>query len=238
MDNDLDLFNKWKKTQDKKDFQNLYNHMKEDIKRASQRAAIGSNIPESAHRIWAAQSFYDSLNTFDPTKGAALKTHVYGAVQNKAKRLNYAYQNLGSMPEDRAMQVGLYQTTRSNLANRLNREPSAQEMADEMGMGIKSVERIGKEVRKDLALVDGLAQKVTFETNRDEEILDYTYYDLNPQQQVIFEYLYGRNGKPALVTKNNRPDYNAIANATLLSQSKIRQEVKKIEKRFEKNLKR
>lgn len=238
MANEMDLFNQWKKTNDKRDFQNLYNHMREDIKRASQRAAMGSNIPESAHRIWAAQNFYDSLRTFNPTKGASLKTHVFGAVQNKAKRLNYQYQNIGSMPEDRAMQVGLYQTTVSSLRNNLNRDPSAQEVADHMGVGVRDVERISKEVKKDLSLVDGLSGQVAYESSRDESILDLTYHDLSPVQQTIYEYAFGAHGKPKLRTKNNKLDYTALSRATNLSQSKLRQEVKKIEKQLKKNLER
>lgn len=91
---ELDLYHDWKKTQSPVMFQKLYTSMKPMLYDAARKASYGSNVPESAHQVWAAQSFLEALKTYKPTAGAALQSHVYTAVQRKANRLNYLYQNL------------------------------------------------------------------------------------------------------------------------------------------------
>jgi len=169
------LFADWRKTNDPQYFRKLYDSMKPLLHDAAKKASFGSNIPESAHKIYAAQNFYDALRTFKPGKGAAIQTHVYGAVHQKAKRLNYLYQNLGHIPEPRAQSIGLFQNEQSYLKSSLGREPSTAEMADRLGWGVKQVANIQREIQKDLALGEGTEDRSFFESSRDEEVLDYLY---------------------------------------------------------------
>jgi len=234
--NELDLFNKWNTTQDKRHFQALYTSMKPLLYDAAQKAAYGSNIPESAHRIYAAQNFLDALRTFKPSAGASLQTHVYGAVHQKAKRLNYLYQNLGHMPEPRAMQVGLYQTEHANLRDSLGRDPTHQEIAERLGWAVKDVQHIQNEIHKDLALAEGVEEQVTFESSADEETLEYLYYDLTPEEQQVYDYILGKHGKPKLVKANNRIDFDKISGKTGYSASKIRSIADRIKVKLKKAL--
>lgn len=231
-----DLFKKWKKTQDKTHFQNLYQSMKNLIHTAARKASVKSNIPESAHRIWAAQNFLSALKTYDPSKGTALQTHVYTAVHEKAKRLNYLHQNIGVMPEPRAQMVGLYQNEYDNLRASLGREPSTAELADRLHMSVKDIAVIQKEIQKDLAIGEGTESVSFAEGNRDEERATYVYYDCTPEEKVVFEYLYGRYGKPRLVKANNKPDFDAIAQRMGVSVAKVRTLYNGIRVRMEKAL--
>ena len=210
--------------------------MKNLIYEAARKASYGSNIPESAHRIYAAQNFFDALRTYDPSK-AQLNTHVFNAVHQKAKRLNYMYQNLGSMPEPRAQIVGLYQNEYANLRDALGREPSTAEVADRMGIGMKQVSLIQKELRKDLAMGEGTEEVSFAEGSRDEELLNYLYYDLGSEEKVVYEYLFGKFGKQRLVKKNNKPDFDAIAQKMGVSTSKVRTIFTGMKKKLEKLLK-
>ena len=216
------MFDKWKKSQSKEDFQDIYNSMRPLIHDAAKKAAFGSNLPESSHRIYAAQAFLDSLRTFDPKSGAALQTHVYGSVQNKVKRLNYEYQNLGNMPEPRSVMVGRYQNEFENLKANFGREPSSAEMADHMMIPLKQIVNMQKELRKDLAMEAGTDEVAYSEGTKEEEFLNYLYYELGPEEKVVYEYITGHMGKPKLSKKNNKIDYTAIAKKMNMSESKVR----------------
>ena len=226
-------FNKWQQTGNKQYFQNLYSSMKPLLDTAASKASTGSNIPKSAHQAFAAQNFYDALRTYDPKKGVQLQTHVYGTVHQKAKRLNYLYQNLGQIPEPRAIQVGRYQTELMNLTDSLGREPSAAEMADRMGIGLKDVQRLSTEIRKDFSM-SGLENEIVAETPREEEILHNLYYDLENEERIVFEYIMGKHGKPRLVKRNGKIDFDAIAGRTGFSSSKVRSLFVKIRDKFQK----
>lgn len=216
------LYHNWQSTQSPQAFQQLYSSMKPLLYEAARKAAYGSNIPESAHQIWAAQNFYDALRTYKPTAGTALQTHVFNSVHQKAKRLNYLYQNMGHIPEPRAMQIGLYQNIYENMKASLGREPSQAEIADKLGWGMKDVSKIQKEITKDLAMDLGAEEHGVFESSIDEEILDYVYYELNGEEQLMYDYVFGKHGKPRMVKPNNKIDFDKIGQRAGFSSSKAR----------------
>lgn len=219
---EISLFKEWKHNGSVPAFQQLYSSMKPLLYKAAEKASYGSNIPQSAHQIWAAQNFYDALRTYSPNKGTALQTHVFNSVHQKAKRLNYLYQNLGHIPEPRAMQIGLYHNIYENMKARLGREPSPAEISDELGWGIKDVVKVQKEIQKDLSLDVSAQEEGFYESPVDEEILDFVYYELAPEEQLIYDYVFGKHGKPRLVKANNKIDFAAISRRVGFSGSKAR----------------
>lgn len=231
-----ELYNKWKNSGSKDSFQKLYSSMKPLIYDAARKASFGSNVPESAHQIWAAQNFYAALNTYKPTAGTALQTHVYNTVHQKGKRLNYLYQNLGHIPEPRAMQIGLYQNTQENMRASLGREPSVAELADRLSWGIKDVVRIQTELQKELAFDVGTEEHGVFESSIDEEVLDYVYYELNGEEQLMYDYVFGKHGKPRMVKPNKKVDFEGIAKRAGFSASKARGLWTKVRLKVEKAL--
>jgi len=230
---EMTLFHQWKQTGDKIYFQGLYNSMRPLIESAAKKASYGSNLPQSAHRIYAAQNMLDALRTYDPSKGVALQSHIYGAVHQKAKRLNYLYQNLGQIPEPRAMLVGRYQTELDNLKEDLGREPSAVEISDRLVIGLKDVERLQKEIHKDLS-TSGLEEEIISMSPAEEETLSLLYYDLNTDQQIVYDYVFGKHGKPMLGKVSGKIDYATISTRTGFSQSKIRSVFAQIRTKLEK----
>lgn len=232
-EDELYHFNQWQKTGDKQHFQSLYKSMKPLLDNAASKAAMGSNIPKPAHQLFAAQNFYDALRTYNPDKGVALQTHVYGTVHQKAKRLNYLYQNLGQIPEPRTIQIGRFQTEYGNLTDQLGREPSAAEIADRMNIGIKDVERLQVEIRKDFSM-SGLEEEIVAETPKEEEILSFLYYDLTNEEKVVYDYIFGKHGKQRLVKRNGKIDFETIAARTGFSTSKVRSLFVNIRTKFEK----
>ena len=219
---ELKAFNHWKQTGSQVAFQQLYTSMKPLITEAAKKASYGSNIPQSAHQIWAAQSFYDALRTYKPAAGTAIQSHVYNSVQQKSKRLNYLYQNLGHIPEPRAMQIGLYQNIHENLKASLGRDPSTEEIADKLSWGTKDVAKIQKEIQKDYAL-DASTEEDSFSASSlDDEILEFVYYELSSEEQLIYDYVFGKNGRPRMVKVNNKVDFEGIGRKVGFSASKVR----------------
>ena len=233
-----EVFAKWQANKNPQHFQFLYNSMKPLIYDAAMKASSGSNLPESAHRAYAAQNFLEALRTYKPGTGATLQTHIWGAVNQKAKRLNYQFQNLGHMPEPRAQSIGLYQNESEYLRNALGREPSAAEIADRLGWGIRDVVKIQKELHKDLAIGEGTEEVPFFQSSKDEEVLDFMYYDLGNEERVVYDYIFGKNGKPKMVKANNKIDFIGIAKKVGQSESKTRQIFGRIRAKLEKAMKR
>lgn len=230
---EVSLFNKYRRTGSKKAFQDLYSSMKPLLIKATRKAAFNSNIPESAHMAYAAQNFMDALRTYNPQKGT-LHTHVYGAVELKANRLNYLHQNLGHMPEPRAMRVGLYQNEKQFLTDTLGREPSTAELADRLRWSVKDVANIEKEVHKDLALEEGTEQHAMYQSDKTEELLDFVYYDISNEQKLVYDYIFGTHGKPKLTKSGGkRVDFDRIARQMGVSTSKVRSLHSKIRSKLE-----
>lgn len=235
---EMQMFKEWQQKKTPQSFQGLYQSMKPLLHDAAKKASYGSNIPESAHQIWAAQSFHDALRTYKPTAGTALQSHVYNAVHQKAKRLNYLHQNLGHIPEPRAMQIGLYQNVLENMKADLGREPSGAELADNLGWHVKDINRIQKEIQKDLAMDLGAEEHGIFESSIDEEILEYIYYELTSEEQLVYDYVFGKHGKPRMVKPNKKVDFDRIARAAGFSPSKARALWTKVRLKVEKALQR
>jgi DNA-directed RNA polymerase specialized sigma subunit len=230
---EMKLFDQWKQSNKPQHFQALYQSMKPLILSAASKASYGSNLPQSAHEIYAAQNFYDALHRFDPSKGVQLQTFVYNAVQQKAKRLDYQYQNVGKIAEPRAIRVGDYNMAKDHLKDTLGRPPSAMELADYLHWSLKDVDLISKEVQKDLSL-DGLENQGFLEDSTLSEDLHYLYYELTPQQQLVYELVFGLHGKRKLTKPGGKIDYTAVAKATGFSESKVRTLVKDIAAKYHK----
>lgn len=236
--NEMDLYNQWKETGSKEAFQGLYNSMKPLLYAAAKKASFGSPLPQSAHHIWAAQSMLDALRTYKPEAGTALGTHVYGAVHQKAKRLDYSYQNLGKMPEPRATRIGLFQNEMENLRTELDRAPSSVELADRLGWSMKQVELTQREVHRNLSISDGVEAHPFIESSPDKAILDDLYFDLTGEQQVVYDYIYGQHGKPKMTKANGKVDFEGIGQRAGYSASKARALFNQIRLKAEKAFKR
>jgi len=230
---DMELFEKWRDTGDKKYFQKLYRGMRGYLNDAINRSAYGSNIPKAVFEIEAAQQMHDALKRYDPKKGAALQSHVYGAVNNKLKRVNYENQNIARRTERAKAgitQITLFQNEKAFLKEKLGREPSSQELADVMGWSVKQVETMLQEDRRDLSLNADLEDLNIFDdfaAEKDE--LAMHYYDMDPEEQNVFDHVWGAHGKEAILKKNGvDADWTNIARTTGIPEP----QVQKIRKRL------
>lgn len=229
---ELQLWHAFNKSPSPQTFQPLYESLKPIIVKAVQKNAYKSSIPRAAHLAYGAQSFLEAVRTFSPDKGN-LHTHIYGAIENKGKRLNYKYQNIGYIPEARVSKFGPIDNAITMLRSELGREPSAIEVADEVGLSVKTVETFMKEQRGSLLLDDSLSRGQSyFQSDRTMQLARDIQYSLIPQHQVVHEHIFGLNGKEPLLKPGGGADKERIAKTTGLSMAQVNSAFKSISRRM------
>lgn len=232
---ELKMFHAYKKNPAPETFRPLYNSFKPVIYKAALPNMKNSQIPQSAHLALAAQSFYDALKNYDPTK-AGLSTFVSNYVTNKGKRLNYKYMNIGYIPEARITEYQPLQNAIHVLRERLDREPSSIELADELKIPLKKVEMLRKEIRRDLVMDEHVSEALHFaQSDRTMQMARDIQYNLIPQHQLVLEHTLGLNGRTPVATKKaGTVNIEALKKATGLSENIIRSAQKTISREIAK----
>lgn len=155
------------------------------------------NIPKSALRAEFTNRAIEAFDSYDPKRGASLHTHVNWQMM-KGRRFVTTYSNIGRIPESRAYKVGEFINTRTDLSDRLGREPTSHELADKLKWPIKHVSSMEQEVRREVPTSYLAADSVADKPSREAEVLRLIQYELNPDELLVMEYTYGINGKQKL----------------------------------------
>lgn len=158
-------------------------------------------VPADILHAKAYQLAAKALDTFDPHKGAALGTHVVNSL-GPLSRVVYTYQNTARLPENVTLRVHAYQTAKDSLSNELGREPTLAELHDSLGWPTSELSRMDSYVRRDLTESVGAVQGSFYSSAEDKEqdVLAAIYFDLLPDEKILFEALTGYGGKRKLTT--------------------------------------
>ncbi len=195
----------------------------------------GVPIPKSALEVEARKLTINALDTYDPSKGAAMNTHVVNHLKH-LQRYVLKYQNVGKIPEHRGIMIGRYNSVKSSLETELNREPSTMEMAEALGWSLQEAERMESELRQDLSLNTGkddtssFFDKDMYSTDKTKEAIMFLYYSTDPTTQKIMELSYGIGGYPIVY------NVDEIAQRTGLATSKVRKIRQEIAEKINENL--
>ena len=158
-----------------------------------------------------------ALKSYSPTRGAQLSTYVTGQLKG-LNRFVTQHQNVSRITEDRSQKIGRYQRANTALTESLGRPPTAEEVADEMKVSVRTVNRLAQEMRADLLGSGSEHDPFLDEEPRSREILRLMYpYAFSLDEQKVFEYLLGLNGR----TKELKT--GKIAKTLGWSDSKVRQ---------------
>jgi DNA-directed RNA polymerase specialized sigma subunit len=185
---ELELWEKYKKG-DRKAKNELIKSMKPIVHARIKPWIRNSPLPSAAVEAEGMRLMGEALDTFEPGKGAQLKTHVWNRL-NKIHRYGYTYQNVGSIPEPRAAKVGTFQNTEEFLRDKLNRDPTADELRQELGWKLSDVISMQKELRGDLMLDHTLGPVNASESDIGAEALNIVYFDASPTQKKVMEYTF------------------------------------------------
>lgn len=144
---------------------------------------------------------YKAFDTYSPTGGAALATHVTNCLL-PLSRIVYTYQNAARIPENLTMKLNTYNTAVSNFKTLNGREPTTDEMHSELGWTASEINRIRDYNRRDL-VESGPALAGSFFDGDDSDdfgdvILGGLYFELLPEEKILFEHTTGYNGAKVL----------------------------------------
>lgn len=152
-----------------------------------------------------------AFHNYDPTKGAALATHVYKRVQ-KSKRFVNKSQNFAYISEGKTGIIGDLQRAQSRLGEDFGRAPTTQELADHLGLPVKRVAAVQKSLIKDVpgSSIEG-DQGFPRLGQRQAEVLSVLPQILSPEEHAVFQLVY-HPSNPITDTKDiakklNLPDW-------------------------------
>ena len=163
------------------------------------------SLPKAAFRAELTTQFIKALDKYDPTRGAALNTHVEIHLQ-KAMRYNNRFQNVGYIPEGQASQIGPIQKAHDRLSEDLGRPPTFAEIGRSIGMRADRVETIQKARVKDVRASDFESDPTERATNYEElslavakNILPQLFPD-KPEMHELFHFTFGTGGYPQVTS--------------------------------------
>lgn len=134
-----------------------------------------------------------AFDTYDPSKGAKLSTHVVSQYK-KVSRENINNQHAIRVPENIHFKFKPITEAQAYLSEALNREPTHQEIADYTGWSLPRVVDAQSRLRREL-----VESKQTFdpgvnELDPTEQALFYAHSSLDPHGQYILEHTTGYRG--------------------------------------------
>lgn len=145
-----------------------------------------------------------AFQTYDPTKGTALRTHVENNLK-RSMRFNAQQQNMAYIPEGQTQYIGAVDRAKDELMEELGRDPSHVEVSQflkqrpELLGGKKPpsptlVGRVEGNRRRDIL---GSAMEIdpsAFFADRNRQIQGLLPAELTPDEQRVYNHLYGMNG--------------------------------------------
>lgn len=202
MPDDREMLAQWQKTRDPKLFMELSARYQPVVHSVVNKfKTLG--LPPATLKAHANAQMFKAFNTFDPDRGTQPMTHIWNSLQ-KVHRVAISTQMSGKIPESRNLKRAVFTTVKTNLADQRGYEPSATEMADELGWSVKEVGRMNNELAGEVsaskAAFDFYGNSVTKE-HKDKALVDYMYHELHGPEKVVFEHTFGYAGKPVLNNK-------------------------------------
>ena len=191
---DIALWNAWRDDPSKGNLSNLLEQVNPILQKEVNRWSGGA-VARPVLEIQAKQIAIDTFNNYDPSK-AALNTHLTNQLKGLS-RSPYTYASPARMPEHRQVKVGTFKSAEESLKEVLGREPTVQELADELSWSKREVSRFLDE------------QRVTYSTSMpippgfekyspDQSLIDSMYHVLADQDKIVFEHTTGYGGRPIL----------------------------------------
>jgi hypothetical protein len=197
---ELDLWKTWKAHNEHPDFTKPL--LDEFSGRIRQRANtwVPADVPEPVIKAEFVKRAIQSFRSYDPDKGP-LKPWVDRNLQ-KAHRFFKTYQNPTRIVEARLDdKKRVFDNARSNLRNQNGREPSIQELSEELKWPEGEVIRALSEAKRKSLYATGGGEEgfdpTVVAPTRETEVAAFIRQELRPREQVVLEYLWGI-GRPQL----------------------------------------
>lgn len=134
----------------------------------------------------------EAFKRYNPRKGK-LSTFCYNYLK-KMRRFVLKHQNVFDLPESQGLAIARLQEAELALEEKLNRKPSIEELANELGWSKNRVAVI-KSLMEGAIPESTLLYPAAFPLG-ERATVEAIYNKLNPQEKLVFEYLTGYMRKP------------------------------------------
>jgi DNA-directed RNA polymerase specialized sigma subunit len=194
-DKDLSAYNAWKKYKSKENANKLVEQLlplvRNDIYRYS------NNVPYAIVEANAKMLILQAVEHYDSKSNASLATFVK-SYMIKLNQLNEGWRSPITIPSNRAPKYGPLRNAVESLSSSMGREPTTQEIADYTSWPRKEVERLLKEIRSEYTDDRPFATDYNPKVSQEEDMIDFIYHDLSPQEKLLLERTTGYGGKKKL----------------------------------------
>lgn len=137
----------------------------------------------------------EGLSSYDPTRGQ-INTHLTHRFKNMFRFVK-SRQNVTRITEPRLELIGPVDRAVHRLKDKLEREPTLMEIAEEAKIPVESVAKLFQERKQDeLSSMD--PEPFIEETPQDRLILQLIRYSLTPDEEIVLNYFTGQGGKPLI----------------------------------------
>lgn len=183
---DLHYYNQWKQNSNPQTMGALLNVLKPVIFNEVSRQS--GTLPPAALAGQAQKWAIKAIKSYDPARNVALSTYVTNYLR-KIRRLNYTYQNAARIPENLQLKYSEYNTAQSKLENMLNREPTEDELAEELGWSKAHVVRLKGSLYQDLSESGSARPTEVSRFNTQALVMQHIMDNLTPDERYFFEHL-------------------------------------------------
>ena len=156
-------------------------------------------IPYAALEGQAMQLLLYAVEKFDAKQDVQFKTFMEHNLKG-LYRYSARHKNMARIPEHRALQFTRFNNIKSILSTDKGREPSGDEMADALGWSPTQVQRMEQTIgRREIAMsgIETLHEQERLQ-DKMEDILEFEYFGLTPEEKQVYDYSLGRHGKPRI----------------------------------------
>jgi len=168
------------------------------------------DIPPPAIAAEFQDQAVNAIKTFDPNR-AQLNTWVNSQLR-KVNRFVDTYRNTARIGEKRINQITQFQNAESQLKDELGRSPTAFEISDFAKLPLGDVQKLQSEIRRTYPTSQfGDASPAAVVPSKTDHIMRLLPYELTPEENAVFEYVYGVGGKPSLSTNEIAKKLNVSA---------------------------
>lgn len=208
---DLHQWRAWKENPSEDTLQPLLRRLA-PVFRNKEQQLRAPNVSSSAMRAHMKLRALDAFNTYDPER-SALRTHVENHLR-KAQRFNAQHQNYAYIPEWQSEQIGPIDRARDALMDVQGFEPTHGQIAAYINSTPDLQKGRGKMTARTVATVQGSRRNdvlssslegdpVGLAASRAEAVLGLLPQALTPEELVVFNHIYGRNGAPTITASGD-----------------------------------
>lgn len=207
---DIELFNQWKQNPTKPNLGKLLKHFDSEINKRV-KLFKAPNVDVAAFKADLKKNAITAFETFDPDRGASLRTHLTNRLK-RSQRFNARHQNVAFIPEEKAALITPIQKARDFLYQENGSEPSHHEISSYLNdnPGLVRNKRVSGQVTPQLVktVYDYQIADIagsSFESDpyskamsSEVETLSLLRGALKPDEQHVYDYMFGKNGKPKI----------------------------------------